>query len=119
MTAKVGPKVFVVGSGRSGTHWLGWTLDDHPRVRTTIEKPAMFNKVTAAALDPRLAGRYLPYLRVRYSWEHLRAFPRAYVDKSHPNIWHVETLSRYFPTAKFLGIRRGVYGTVASMLKHK
>lgn len=112
-------KVFVVGSGRSGTHWLGWTLDDHPDVRATIESPAIFRRVTEAALNPATAQRHLRYLRLRYTWEHLRSRPRHYVDKSHPNLWHVERLSTYFPEARFVAMRRGVYGTVASMLDHQ
>lgn len=111
--------VFVVGTGRSGTHWLGWTLDEHPDVRATIERSSIFRRVGAAALDPRVETRHLHYLHARYTWEHLRSWPRCYVDKSHPNLWHVETLSRYFPEAKFLAMRREVHPTVASMLRHR
>lgn len=31
-------KVFVLGNGRAGTHWVGRVLDDHPAVSATIEK---------------------------------------------------------------------------------
>jgi hypothetical protein len=112
-------KVFVVGTGRSGTHWLGWTLNEHPHVRATIEVPAIFTRVTEAAIDPRIEAKHLGYLRRRYSWEHLRSLPRHYVDKSHPNLWHVERLADYFPRARFVAMRRQPYPTIASMLHHR
>lgn len=112
-------KIFVVGTGRSGTHWLGWTLGGHPGVRATIEQPRIFECSTTAALDPSRSTRALTYLRARYAVEHLRSLPRHYLDKSHPNLWHVEALASTFPRARFIGLQRGVYGTVASMLRHE
>lgn len=109
---------FVVGTGRSGTHWLGWTLDEHPGIEATIEKPQIFNRVTAAALDTSRERRTLRYLHLRYTWEIRKARPRLYVDKSHPNLWLVEGLLECFPQARFIAVRRNVYATVASMLKH-
>lgn len=44
---------------------------------------------------------------------------RHYGDKSHTNIWIAEGLAEEFPDAVFVGVRRGVFGTVASMLKHR
>jgi hypothetical protein len=41
-----------------------------------------------------------------------------YVDKSHPNLFNVPALLSYFPEAKFIGIYRNVFETVASMLTH-
>jgi hypothetical protein len=112
-------KIFVVGTGRSGTHWLGWTLESHPDIRATIEEPSIFERSTRAALDPGTSHRALAYLRARYAVEHLRSLPRHYLDKSHPNLWHVEQLASTFPGARFIGVQRGVYGTVASMLQHE
>lgn len=34
--------IFVTGTGRSGTHWLGFSLGDHPEVQSTVETQPMF-----------------------------------------------------------------------------
>ena|GEM_PF-6704601 len=52
--------IFIVGCGRSGTHWLGYILDAHPDIVATIEKRSIFRKVTAMALDQSLMNRYFP-----------------------------------------------------------
>ena len=36
-------KIFVIGSGRSGTHWVGYILEAHPDIHVTIEKPQSSN----------------------------------------------------------------------------
>ncbi len=28
--------IYVIGTGRSGTHWLGYSLKDHPEIRATF-----------------------------------------------------------------------------------
>ena len=112
-------KIFIIGCGRSGTNWVGYILSEHPDIRVTIEKKAIFDKVTAIALDPSKMRRHLKPLIRRYRLEHALASPRHYADKSHPNIWLVEELSSVFHRALFIGIQREPYGTVSSMLKHE
>lgn len=111
-------QIFILGTGRSGTHWVGRILEAHPDIRVTIETPRTFRLATRAAVYPRRRGRLLPVLRGIYAWETLRSRPRHYADKSHPLIWHAEEVARWFPSAKFVGINRSVFGTVASMLRH-
>jgi hypothetical protein len=111
-------KLFVVGSGRSGTHFLGYILEPHPQVYATIEDPDIFDDVTAMALDPAREPELYPKLEDFYRREHGRHGDRHYLDKSHPNLWIAERLADSFPEAVFLGIQREPYGTVASMLKH-
>lgn len=110
--------VFVIGTGRSGTHWLGYSLGNHPEVRATIEVSPMFGLATRMALNPALEQRLFWRLVMAYKWQLLKAAPRIYVDKTHPNIWIAEKLQRAFPQARFLGIERDPYATVASMMKH-
>ena len=110
--------VFVLGTGRAGTHWLGEIIASHPDVRATVEKPAIFRKVTEAATNPSKQSRLLPRIIRRYRWEYAISAPRHYLDKSHPNIWLAEKLSASFPQARFVCIRRNPYAVVASMLKH-
>jgi len=111
-------KVFVVGSGRSGTHWLGHILDSHPQVHATVESEPVFSWVVEMARDPAAEAALFPKLIRRYRAEHRSVLPRHYVDKSHPNLWLAEKLADAFPEARFVAIRRLLEGTVASMLKH-
>jgi hypothetical protein len=111
--------VFVIGSGRSGTHWLGHSLGSHPEVRTTVEAMPMFGLSTRMALDPTLERRLFWRLVMAYKWQILKTAPRLYVDKTHPNMWIAEKLKGAFPRALFIGIERNPYATVASMMKHR
>ena len=112
-------KIFVVGTGRSGTHWLGHILQSHPDIHVTVEAPPIFAWATEMALDPRKQPLLMPQLVRQYELEHAAVAPRHYADKSHPNIWHAEQLAERLPDAVFLGTQRNPYATVASMLKHK
>lgn len=111
--------VFVIGTGRSGTHWLGYSLGNHPEIRATIEEQPMFGLSTRMALDPSLERQLFERLVLTYQWQLRQSTPRLYVDKTHPNIWLAELLKRSFPDALFLGIERNPYATVASMLRHQ
>lgn len=114
----VGSPIFVVGCGRSGTHWLGEVLDAHPDLRTLVEAPQIFPLATSIAIDPSRGRRRLPVLLRRYRREMRRCAPRRLVDKSHPNLWLVEELLTAFPLARFVAIRRDPFATVHSMLGH-
>lgn len=111
-------KIFVVGTGRSGTHWLGFIIGAHPDIVATVEKPPIFQWVTQMALRPDTVDRLYPKLARRYRQEHGAILPKHYLDKSHPNIWIAELLAESFPEALFVGIKRDVFGTVNSMLQH-
>lgn len=111
--------VFVLGTGRSGTHWVAWILEPHAALHTLIEKPPVFRWVTEMAIDPAAEGRLLPNLLQRYRLEAASARPRRLLDKSHPNIWLAEKLAEAFPAARFIGVLRDVFGTVASSLRHE
>lgn len=111
-------KIFVIGTGRAGTHWLGNILDSHPDIVATIEKRRVFGPVTRMAIDPRYTPILSPVVHLLYRTEHARVAPKHYADKTHPNIWFVEDLARVFPDAKFVGIQRNPYATVSSMLRH-
>jgi len=111
--------IFVIGCGRSGTHWVGYTLQEHPDIHVSIEKPPIFNLVTSISLDLTKKNRLFPKLIKAYASECAAVAPLLYADKSHPNIWLAEDLVSVFPKAQFIGIKRNPYATVASMLKHR
>ncbi|MGM7685201.1 sulfotransferase family protein [Cytobacillus sp. Hm23] len=110
--------IFVIGTGRSGTHWIGYLLKKHPNIHVTVEKPEIFQKVTNMALNPTLKNEIFPQLVTLYKEELKNTFPMHYADKSHPNLWHAVELSNEFPQARFIAIYRNPYATIASMLKH-
>jgi len=111
--------VFVMGTGRSGTHWLGQSLGNHPEIRATVEQQPMFDLATTMALNPSLEKTLFEKLTRAYKWQLLKSAPRLYLDKTHPNIWLAEKLKAAFPHALFVAIERNPYATVASMLKHE
>jgi hypothetical protein len=110
--------IFVVGTGRSGTHWVGHILEAHPAIQASIEEQPMFDWVTAMALDPSQEAALFPRLIRAYRSKIFRAAPRHYLDKSHANLWLAEALARALPAARFVGIERNPFATIASMLKH-
>jgi hypothetical protein len=111
-------KIFVVGTGRSGTCWVGDILGQHPEVRSFIETRPLFDWVTQAAIDMRVEQELLPRIFAEYERLYEEAKPRHLADKSHPCIWFAEKLAEHFPDAYFIGVVRDVEPTVASMLKH-
>jgi len=111
--------IFIIGYGRSGTHWLARTLATHTEIRATIEVQPIFSMVKEMALNFHLEKKYFWQLILRYRWQILISKPKRYLDKSHPNLWLAEKLAKAFPTAVFLGIERNPYATVASAMVHK
>lgn len=109
---------FVLGCGRSGTHWLGHILEAFSDVRITIEKNPQFNIVTSLANNLNLIDKEIPKLINIYKQELSLTKEKYYIDKSHPNLFLAYVLLKHFPGAKFLGIQRGPLGTIASMLNH-
>lgn len=112
-------KIFIVGTGRSGTHWAGHTLAAHPSITATIEEKEIFNLVKTAATNPSQKSSVMPKIIKFYRRAHMNAVPSHYLDKSHPNIWLVEELENKFDDALFIGIQRDAYQVVSSMLQHK
>lgn len=112
-------KIMIVGTGRSGTHWLARILGRHPKIRATIEVDPGFKWATEMAVDPSTKRRHYSKLVWFYRAQHLWSVPRHYVDKSHTNLWNAEELTETFSDILFLGIQRNPYATVASMLNHE
>lgn len=108
---------FIVGCGRSGTNWLANIIDQHPDVFATIEHPDIFPVVTECALDPTDKREKLKPVFDLYR-KHASE-NKIYLDKSHPNLWHIDLIREEFPGAKFIGIQRDVYGVVSSMMQHE
>lgn len=112
-------KIFIVGTGRSGTHWLARILARDDNIRPTIEEYPGFGWSKQMAVDPSTRARQYWKLVWYYRLQHLFSVPRHYLDKSHPNLWIADQLANTFDDALFIGIRRNPYATVASMMKHE
>lgn len=114
--------VFVIGTGRSGTHFLTRCLigsDQLSDLTGGKENPLVFRTITAAALDRTHREILLGKARHIYDGLASVARPAWLVDQSHPNIWFAEHWSAVYPLAHFVGIVRNPYSVVASMMKHR
>lgn len=110
--------IFIIGTGRSGTHWLGWIMERSDELKVLIEQAPLFEWVLRAAMDPANDGHLYDNVAARYRGESAMAGSLRLVDKSHPNIWLADQLAADFPKAQFIAITRDVFGTTASMLQH-
>ncbi|WP_178989003.1 sulfotransferase family protein [Winogradskyella schleiferi] len=111
--------IFIIGSGRSGTHLLGRTVGHIAEVEAFIEDPKLFKKVTDVAINPNRKKSDIKKILKLYNSVFRQTNKSFVLEKTHPNIWLVEEILDYFETAKFIGIKRNVYATIASMLNHK
>ncbi|WP_271855509.1 sulfotransferase [Patiriisocius marinus] len=110
--------IFIIGSGRSGTHLLGRTLASNELVESFIEDKKFFDPITKLATgQDKNTANYQKILK-NYKKHFSRSKKNIILEKTHPNIWFVEDLINYFPEAKCIGISRNVYATVSSMLNH-
>ncbi len=104
---------FIIGCGRSGTHYLASIIDSSNLTTVTYEDPIIFpavvSSVTKNKTDLHIAIQ---------EYEKKIQTNMLYVDKSHPNLFNVEELLLHFPNALFVGIYRDVYATTSSLLKH-
>lgn len=109
--------VLIIGTGRSGTHWLARVLRSHARFRVTLERFPMFQLTTRMAVDRRLRQALFPLLVLSYRAQRLASGDRIYADKSHPALWLAEPLAEALPSALFLGVQREPFATVSSMIR--
>ncbi|MEP2770531.1 MAG: sulfotransferase [Fulvivirga sp.] len=110
--------IFVIGSGRSGTHLIGRIIGSHQDVDPYIEDERTFTLSTKIATQQVERGKIKKLIK-NYKNLFNKSKSPAILEKSHPNIWFVEELLAAFPEAKFVGIYRDVYSTVSSMLQHE
>lgn len=109
--------IFIIGTGRSGTHFIGRAIGNHPRVKLLLEETKNFRLVKKIAILG--AGeRSLNQLLKRYKKLQIKSNKPWILEKSHPNIWLMESLTSYFPNSIFIGMQRDVYQVVSSMVKH-
>lgn len=110
--------LFVLGTGRSGTCWVGDILAQHPEITGYVEPQPLFSWITLAAIQADAEEILLPQIFNEYGnlWD--KAWPTHLSDKSHPAIWIAEKLAARFPNSYFIGVMREPAPTIASMLLH-
>eukprot|EP00752_Nemacystus_decipiens_P013745 g12198.t1 len=113
-------KVFIIGVGRSGTHWLCKILSSHPEISGSEEELGrIFGRLLGLVTqNAQPAGQDWDYIIQTYRRLHALCAPRHLVDQSHPLIWYAEAIREVFPDALFIGTHRSALGCVSSMLKH-
>jgi hypothetical protein len=113
--------VFVLGTGRSGTHFLTKCLISHPDLTDLTsgrENPFVFKDVVDIALNNcqntdksnRIVEKYQYLMKV--------AAPRGFVDQSHPNIWLADVIAQAIEQARFIGIIRDPFSVTYSTTQH-
>lgn len=109
--------IFIVGTGRSGTHMLCRCLNKFPEVSDYYggrESPAMFWSISTTTV----AQKKLSVIQLGYYAYMMRKVDGLFLDQTHPNLWNIEQLLETFPNAKFLALKRNVYSVSYSMKKH-
>lgn len=111
--------LMIVGTGRSGTHFLTRSLIEHPMITDFTggkENRRVFSYVTQAALSN---SRKLPLnVSMYYHLYNTLSGKRVFLDQTHSNLFFIEKLTKKFPQAKFVAMWRDTKAVVASMLKH-
>lgn len=115
--------IFIVGTGRSGTHLLGRILATNPHIKGRFEEPETFRLITRIAVNQDVKCPFRVYflkLTLRKKLANiLKHSSKHILEKSHPSLWLIDYLVDKFKNVLFIGICRDVLPTVSSMLEHK
>lgn len=112
--------IFIVGSGRTGTHLLCNTLlgysnvvdfmngKENHDIRITLTEDALYHY--------KLNKNVKEYYKKQVN--RAKKQGKIFLDQCHTNLFHVEILEKVFPKAIFLFTVRDTEQVVASMLNH-
>ena len=112
--------IWIVGNGRSGTHFLCKTFLDYENIidflNGTEDKNLLINIRQSAIQGNKLSEDILKEYKNKIHY--CEKLNKIFLDQHHPNLWHVEQLLTNFNNSKFIFIDRKIEQTVASMTKH-
>lgn len=118
----VGRPIFIVGTGRSGTHFLTQCLLTNSKITDLTggkENLFVFREVVRAALyGGELREGLAKKLIERYRFLMRVAAPKSLLDQSHPNLWLAEQISSGIPSSRFIAIVRDPLSVAYSTLHH-
>lgn len=108
-------RIFVIGTGRSGTCWMGNILAEHEEINGYIEYKSLFKLVMDMTLDNiDRTDKIFNICDKLYD----ESYPKHVSHKTHQCIWIAEKIAERYKNALFVGMMRDVKSTVASMLQH-
>lgn len=110
---------FIVGTGRSGTHYLAKLINDHPDIYDPFHGKEHRRLLVATTRAALMNNVKLPW-RVILNYKLLRALAggRVLLDQCHPNLFFVQEINSKLRGAKFLALWRDTPAVVSSMLEH-
>jgi hypothetical protein len=109
--------VFVVGTGRSGTHFTVRLLNGFANSHDPLggnENPKILQDVASSAIHHRIPSRTTS----DYYWDRLRVSEGIFLDQHHPNLFFVQHWAAMFDGIVFIYPKRPAHQIVASMLRH-
>ncbi len=95
-------RIFIIGTGRSGTHLLAEIIDSHPDIPVVYEDKNFYISQDIAIKGIDRWDEYHP----------------TGCEKSHQNLWIAEELHRRFPDSGFIYTKRNTEDIVKSMIAH-
>jgi len=110
---------FIVGQGRSGTHFLGKILSTSRALEVDFEVNPIFQWVRKAAYQKPQSNVLMKNISSFCKQRIANLSLSHYVNKSHPSLWLVEDLCKEIPSIRFMYTSRNIYSVVASSLIHK
>lgn len=113
--------IFIVGTGRSGTHFLARTMQTHPQLTDLTggeENHFVFNDVVKLAQNDKHADKDFQKLVEKYNILSRVSGKNFLLDQSHPNLWLMEKLLCHFPEGKFVAIIRDPASVAYSTTMH-
>ena len=112
--------IFIIGTGRSGTHHLCKSLLDFSNINDTRsgkENSAVLHSIACnAIINQRLKKSIINYYKQKIKFINLHN--QIFLDQSHSNLYHYSQLNAEFKNSLFLGIDRPTEQIVASMFNH-
>ena len=110
--------VFIGGMGRSGTHYLGRVLGEHPEVKLRLESKFTFWSITNHVAYNMKTSRLRFWVAITYLKFKSILTKKLIIEKTHPAIWAKNKIDRISPNAKWICVIRDPYQVAASMKKH-
>lgn len=112
--------IFIVGTGRSGTHFTTRVLNGFEKIHDplkgkehkTVLQDIAVSAITHAEPTKATTAYYKGIAEQRIEGQ-------IFLDQHHPNLFFIEDVLRIFPNAVFLYPRRPIVQIVSSMLEHK